>query len=204
MTQSRTRTALAKNTGPPGRATRRPGTVCAPGCTSTSTSADPPGSPHLDAAGKPFGQTLAEDPRISALARCLGDVVAAVIATPKISGKLHPTTVSIGVRAPTHNTDTPHAVVCLSWSSTDQAHQYATLLDRAFRKGASLRTAKPWKDILHNISTRDLGGSEHIVAWEADFPGDATLPIKMLLYPAHIPANNAARSGKPSGAAQLR
>jgi hypothetical protein len=135
---------------------------------------------HLDAAGKPSGSTLAGDPRISALAGCLGDVVAAVIATPKMSGKLHPTAVAVGVRAPGQSTDTPRGVACLSWASADEAHQYASLLDRSFQEGQSGRTAKPWKEILHSISAKDVGGGEHIVAWEADMPGNATLVIKML------------------------
>jgi hypothetical protein len=144
---------------------------------------------HLDAVrSRSTLGTLADDPTIGALAGCLGTVVAAVIATPKMSGKLHPTAIALGVRAPAHNTDTPHMIGCLSWSSAGDATQYHTLLDRALREGASIATNQSWKDILTNTTTRDTGGDAHVVAWEADTPNSQPARGIQMLNNLDLPA----------------
>lgn len=136
---------------------------------------------NLAHAGEPSGPTLADDPRITALSDCLGDVVAATVATPRLGGPLQPTAVAVGVRTPAANTDTPHAVACLSWSSAAEAERYRTLLDRALREGSSIATGQPWTTLLADATTADLGGDEHVVSWEADTPDrPATLVLGML------------------------
>lgn len=146
------------------------------------------GAANLDDADHPSGPTLADDPRILALAECLGDVVAARVETPTMLGKLHPTAIAVGVRAPARDTDTPHVVVCASWASADDATRYHTLLDKALREQASMVTATPWTEILAHPSSHDVGGDEHVVSFEADTPNAPASGILNMLNRLDLPA----------------
>lgn len=143
---------------------------------------------NLDEVGRPSGPTLAGDPRTSALADCLRDVVAAAVDTPHMSGKLHPTAAAVGVRTPARNTDTPHVVVCMSWASADEAARYHTLLDKALRESSSMATMKPWTDVLAGVTTTGLGGDQHVVSWEADTPRTRPTGILDMFGALDLPA----------------
>jgi hypothetical protein len=136
----------------------------------------------------PFVPKLADDPRIKALSSCLGDVVAATVAVPHMRGALHPTAVAVGVRTPAKNTDTPRAVACLSWKSGAEADRYQELLDKALRESVSGVTAKPWKDMLADVTIQNLGGDEHVVSWEAKTPNNPPNLVLKMLNSLDLPA----------------
>ncbi|KAA2259406.1 hypothetical protein F0L68_20905 [Solihabitans fulvus] len=130
----------------------------------------------------PSGPTLADDPTIGGLADCLGDVVAAAIDTPVLHGKLHPTAIAVGVRAPGNNSDTPHILLCASWPDADAANQYTTLLRKALDSASSAVTNQPWRDRLSGVTVHDPTGDRHIVGWDADTPnGRATTVLQMMM-----------------------
>ncbi len=129
----------------------------------------------------PSGSTLASDPLISALAGCLGDVVAAQVQVGGQLGGRNPTAVAIGVAAPASNTDTPHAVVCVAWSSPDGATQYTADARKALAGGKSLATDRPYTDYLKSGSVKNIGGSQNIVQWQADTPRRADQVFQMYL-----------------------
>ena len=129
--------------------------------------------------GAPSGSTLASDPLISALANCLGDVVAAQIQVGGALGGDGPAAVAIGVRTPASNTATPHAVACVAWSSQAAAASYAADARKALTHGRSLATDQPYAALLANPSVTTIGGGKHIVQWQADTPGRADQVFQM-------------------------
>ena len=116
---------------------------------------------------------------ISALASCLGDVVAAQIGVGGNLGGRNPVAVAIGVRTPASNSAKPRAIACVAWSSTAAAAQYTTDARKALTSGLSSATNQPYSNLLSHPSVTDLGGSQHIVQWQADSTSRADLIFQM-------------------------
>lgn len=135
----------------------------------------------LGQVGSPSGQTLASDPLVGALAGCLGDVVAAEILSGEYLGGKNPAAVAIGVRMPASGAATPRAVVCVSWSSDAEANRYATSLRKDLASGFDYFVNKPFPDLLPDSSVTVVGGSQHVVEWQASSPGNADLVFQMLV-----------------------
>jgi hypothetical protein len=131
--------------------------------------------------GSPSGPTLASDPLISALAGCLGDVVAAQVQAAGQLGGRNPAAVAVGVRRPASDTATPHAVVCVAWSSQAGATQYTADARKALSSGTSFATKQPYSDLLSHASVTSIGGSQNIVQWQADTPRRADQVFQMYL-----------------------
>jgi len=131
--------------------------------------------------GQPSGATLASDPLISGLAGCLGDVVAAQVQVGGQLGGRSPVAMAAGVAAPASNAATPHAVVCVAWSSPAAAAQYTADAREALSSGTSLATRQPYSDYLQHGSVTSIGGSQNIVQWQADTPRRADQIFQMYL-----------------------
>jgi hypothetical protein len=136
---------------------------------------------NLSQIGSPSGSTLAGDPLVAALASCLGDVVAAQVQVGGDLGGRNPVAVAVGVAAPASNAATPHAVACVAWPSQAGATQYAADARKALSSGSSLATNQPFSAVLANPSVTSIGGSQHIVQWQADTPGRADRIFQMYL-----------------------
>jgi hypothetical protein len=134
----------------------------------------------LSQIGSPSGSTLVGDPLIGALAGCLGDVIAAQVSAGDLGGR-NPVAVAIGVRTPASNAATPHAVACVAWSGQAGAAQYAADVRKALSSGVSYATNQPYSALLSHPSVTSIGGSQHIVQWQADTPGRADLIFQMFL-----------------------
>ncbi|MFL6072224.1 MAG: hypothetical protein ACJ73S_02260 [Mycobacteriales bacterium] len=134
----------------------------------------------LDWVTSPGKQTLATDRAIGALADCLGDVVAAQVVSSYTASGAKPDLVAAGIRRPHGNSDTPHAVVCVSWPSASAADQYASAVRTALASGKSMRTLEPYADTLKHPTVRNVGGGTHVVGWGADTPGRAMLVFQMI------------------------
>jgi hypothetical protein len=130
--------------------------------------------------GAPSGQTLASDPDISALASCLGNVAAAEIFSGVGSGSIKPTAVAVGVSQPASNTATPQAVTCVSWPTQAAATAYAAKLRTALASGASANAGKRYSALLRDASVTTPGGSQNVVEWQADTPGNASEVFDMV------------------------
>jgi hypothetical protein len=133
----------------------------------------------LSQIGSPSGSTLASNPVISALASCLGDVVAAQIGVGGYLGGKHPVAVAVGVRKPASDSAAPRAVGCVAWSSQAAAAQYTTDAKKALSSGLSIATNQPYSTLLSHPAVTDIGGSEHIVQWQADTASRADLIFQM-------------------------
>jgi hypothetical protein len=140
------------------------------------------GSSHADLSqiGSPSGQTLAGDPKVSALANCLGNVVAAEMFSGYYLGGKGPTALAVGVVEPASNTATPQAVVCVSWSTPAQAAKYATDVKKALTSGLSPVADKRYSTMLTLGTVTSVGGSQNVVEWQADTPGNASLVFQMI------------------------
>ena len=134
-----------------------------------------------DQLGSPTGPTLASNPLISALAGCLGDVVAAQIQVGGGLGGRSPAAVAIGVRRAASNTATPHAVACVAWPGQAAAAQYTADARKALSSGISLATRQPYSDVLSHASVTSIGGSQNIVQWQADTASRADQIFQMYL-----------------------
>jgi hypothetical protein len=134
----------------------------------------------LSQAGAPARPTLAQDPLISALASCLGDVVAAGIFSPFPEAALKPAAVAVGVSRPGSNAAVPHAVACIAWPSAAAASRYAVDLRKALASGYSLGSNRRWSAILRHASAITIDGSVHLVEWQAQTPGDARTIFQMV------------------------
>jgi hypothetical protein len=147
------------------------------------------GQPQADLslAGAPSGQTLGQDARISELANCLGDVVAADITSMYPLSTLKPSEVAVGITRPASNATVPHAVVCVSWPSSAADSQYAAALQKALSSGYSLRYDERWSAILRGASVTTVGGSQNVVQWQAQTPHDV-LTVFDMLYSLDLPA----------------
>ncbi len=131
--------------------------------------------------GQPAGRTLAGDPVVGALARCLGHVVAAWIGSYPPSPPLAPAEVAVGVRAPAGRASVPQAVGCSAWRSAAAAAAYRLDLDRALLgSGVDPVSHEPFSRLLPRASVHGVGGAQHLVSWQADSPGHAPLVFKMV------------------------
>ena len=135
---------------------------------------------NLAQIGSPSGPTLASDPLVSAVAACLGDVVAAQINVGTPSGATVPDAIAVGVRTPASNTATPQAVTCTAWPTQAAATRYASAVRTALASGTSAETKQPYSALLKNPTVTSLGGSQHVVQWQADTPGRANLIFQMI------------------------
>jgi hypothetical protein len=134
----------------------------------------------LSQIGSPQGATLASDPSISALAQCLGNVVAAGIFSGGYLGGKKPAALAVGVSQPASNTATPHAVVCVSWPSQAAAAGYAAELRQALSSGVSSAEDVPYATLLTHATVTTVGGSQHVVEWQADTPENAQTVFQMI------------------------
>lgn len=75
----------------------------------------------------------------------------------------------------------PRAVVCVSWSSDTEANRYATSLRKDLASGFDYFVNKPFPDLLPDSSVTVVGGSQHVVEWQASSPGNADLVFQMLV-----------------------
>ncbi len=109
----------------------------------------------------PGQDTLDRDSSARALAECLGDVVAATVATKRFDAPL-----AVGVRAP-EATDVSE-VICVAPGSADQAarirDQVRTLLDN----GESPTTRAPWSQRVPNATVEVTGDAVVRVVAELD------------------------------------
>lgn len=142
----------------------------------------------LSQIGSPTGPTLASDPVIRALAGCLGDVVAAQISVGGDLGGRHPAAVAIGVRSPARNTAIPHVVACAAWPGKAQAARYVADVRKALSTGLSAVWNQPFSALLSHASVTSIGGSQHIIEWQADTPGHLPYLIFQLYMHADLPA----------------
>jgi len=142
---------------------------------------------NLSLVGAPSGQTLEQDPRINALANCVGDVVAADITSVYPLSTLKPAEVAVGVTRPASNAAVPHAVVCVSWATSAAAGQYAVALHQAISSGVSGRLDERWSAVLHDASVATIGGSQNVVEWQAQTP-QGVLTVFNMLYSLDLPA----------------
>ncbi len=137
-------------------------------------------SANLSQIGSPSGTTLADDPDISALAGCLGNVVAATM----FSGSsafitADPTEVAVGIRQPASATARPHAVVCVSWPSQALADTYEANVRKALSTGLSPQLDERFSAVLPHVTVTSVGGNEHVVEWQAD-PSNVETVFDML------------------------
>lgn len=136
----------------------------------------------LGQAGSPGGQTLAQDPMISALAGCLGNVVAAWIGSYGTGPQLRPapSEVAAGLLSPASNSAVPRAVGCAAWPTAAAASTYQRDLTRALASGMSVSRGERFASLLTHVSVRDVGGPDHVVSWQASTPGAAQLVIQLV------------------------
>lgn len=141
----------------------------------------------LDQIGSPSGPTIASDRLISALANCLGDVVAAEFTVHRIYygrpvGR-GPIEVAIGVLRPASNTATPRTVVCAAWPGESAAKRYARDVQEAISSETSITGKQRYSAELTNSAVTIVGGRQHVVEWQADTPaGAGTVFGMMQLY----------------------
>jgi hypothetical protein len=135
---------------------------------------------NLSQAGTPAGETLEQDPRISALASCLGNVVAADITNEDPFTTLKPSEVAAGVTTPASNAAVAHAVVCVAWPSSGTAARYTSALRQALATGSSQRTRERWSAMLRDASVTTIGGSQNVVQWQAQTPQGALTVLDMV------------------------
>lgn len=128
----------------------------------------------LSQLGSPPGKTLAADPGISALADCLGNVVAATI-YGGTSITAAPTEVAVGISQPASASARPHAVVCVSWPSQAAAGAYASNVRKALATGLSPATTGRFSALLPQATVTSVGGSAHVVKWQADTSAVSTV-----------------------------
>jgi hypothetical protein len=147
---------------------------------------------NVSQAGTPAGETLEQDPRISALANCLGNVVAADITNEDPFTTLKPTEVAAGVTAPASDTSVAHAVVCAAWPSSGTAARYASALHQALSSGSSPQFRERWSAILRDASVTNIGGSQNVVEWQAQTP-QSVLTVFDMVESADLPALPSAR-----------
>jgi hypothetical protein len=137
-------------------------------------------SANLAQIGSPSGPTLAGNRLVSTVAACLGDVVAAQIYVDTPSDATAPDALAVGVRTPASDTATPQAVTCTAWPTQAAAAQYASAVRTALASGTSAETNQPYSALLKDPTVTSLGGSQHVVQWQADTPGRADLIFQMI------------------------
>lgn len=135
---------------------------------------------NLSQIGSPSGPTLAGDPGISALAGCLGNVVAATIYSGTAASiTAAPTEVAVGISQPASAAATPHAVVCVSWPSQAAADKYASNARKALSTGLSPASDERFSALLPHATVTSVGGSAQVVEWQAD-PSNVETVFNML------------------------
>jgi len=120
--------------------------------------------------GSPPGKTLADDAGISALAHCLGNNVVAATIFEGNGITVAPTEVAVGISKPASASATPHAVVCVSWPSQAAAGTYVSNVRKALATGLSPATSGRFSTQLLHATVTSVGGSTHVVKWQADTP----------------------------------
>jgi hypothetical protein len=100
---------------------------------------------HLAWVTDPGQDTLALDPSIRAVAACLGDVVAATIATQGFDAP-----VAVGVRA-SGTTDVTE-VICVAPGAADQATRIRDQVTALLANGTSPLTRAPWSQLVPNAT----------------------------------------------------
>jgi hypothetical protein len=140
----------------------------------------------LSQIGSPSDPTLADDPGISALASCLGDVVVAQFSSGAglLQGDPKPVEIAVGVLRPASNTATPRAVACVQWPTGAAADRYAGEVRTALAHGGD--SAPSWTDRLKDGSVTVIGGGQHVAEWQASTPGQADL-VFQLLHDGELP-----------------
>ena len=111
-----------------------------------------------------------------------------------------PAAVAAGVRRPQSGTSTPQAVVCVAWPTQAAADKYTSELRALLPGGVAPDLGVPYSRLLSRPSVRDIGGSHHLVAWQAGTPANAGAVLQMVqdtTLPAlpdcaHLPPQNAA------------
>lgn len=156
----------------------------------------------LSQAGSPSGQTLAQDPVISALASCLGNVAAAGFFSGYQGPVLRPAEVAVGVTTPASKTAVPHAVVCAAWATSSGASQYAANVTTALSSGVSPTLNEQWSKVVRQPSVTSVGGGQHVVRWQAETPQGASLVFN-LVDSANLPALPDCSRIPPSAQAQV-
>jgi len=134
---------------------------------------------NLSQIGSPHGSTLASDPW-SARSRAASATWSrrrSVSAATSAAG--NPAAVAVGVRKPASDSAKPHAIACVAWSSQAAAAQYTTDARKALSSGLSTATNQPYSTLLSDPSVTDVGGSQHIVQWQAVTSGRADLIFEM-------------------------
>lgn len=134
---------------------------------------------ELSQIGSPTGPTLASDPQVSALASCLGAVVAAEFYVGQEVGGKSPAALAAGVRTPASGTDTPRAVACAEWPTEEAASQYAAGLHSALSTGKSV-TGESYATLLTQSNVSAIGGEQHMVQWTASTPARADQVFQLL------------------------
>jgi hypothetical protein len=134
----------------------------------------------LSQIGSPQGATLASDPGISALAQCLGNVVAAELISGGYLGGAKPAAIAVGISQPASGTATPRAVVCVNWPSQAAAARYATAVRRALSSGFSLDLDTPYSALVKDATVTAIGGGQNTVQWQADTPQSAQTVLQMV------------------------
>lgn len=155
----------------------------------------------LSQAGSPSGATLADDAAIKALAACLGNVAAALMVSGSAANvTAKPTEIAVGVSQPASASATPHVVVCVSWPTATAAAAYAANVRKALATGSSLATGRRYSATFSHATVTRVGGSAHVVEWQADEPTPETIfeevnNIDLPALPdcARLPAAAAAR-----------
>lgn len=137
-------------------------------------------SANLSQAGSPSGQTLAQNPTVSALAGCLGNVVAASIGSYNSGSHPTPSEVATGVLTPSGNSSVPQVVTCAAWPTAAAASSYQRNLTKALSSGESYSRGERFAKLLTHSSVHAVGGPEHIVSWRAGTPGDAQLVLQLV------------------------
>ena len=137
--------------------------------------------------GSPSGTTLAGDPGIKALASCLGNVVAATMASGSAAHvTAAPTEIATGITQPASASAKPQMVSCVSWPTQQEADTYAANLTKALTSGTSPITMQPYSAMLSDPKVTNVGGAEHIVEWQAN-ASDPSLLTQMTGSPG-LPA----------------
>lgn len=67
----------------------------------------------------------------------------------------------------------------MSWSTQSAAAHFATELRKALA-GESLARGEPYSKFLKQVTVTTVGGSQHLVEWQADTPGNAQTVFLMV------------------------
>lgn len=125
----------------------------------------------LAEADTPGKTALAANPTMSALARCLGNVVAAEFHDGDGLPGRQIAEMAVGVSQPSSPEAVPHAVVCLAMTSQSAARQRAADTRADLISGNN--GTEPFSTRFKNPKVTVTGGDRYVVQWQADTPDDA-------------------------------